>query len=126
MKRVAIITGSHHWDEDNREPIARALAGYDVVVHGGAEGADYVAEVVAAGDAAMTPIALPYWGRLGKRGGPRRNDELVKLALLLRELGCEVTCHAFPLPDSTGTWDAVRKMRAAGIETVVHETGGGE
>lgn len=39
--------------------------------------------------------------------GPRRNGDMVKAK--------PVVCIAFPLPGSSGTWDAVNKAKAAGI-----------
>lgn len=44
--------------------------------------------------------------------GPLRNQYMVNL-------GAD-ECLAFPLPGSRGTWDCVRRARAAGIPVVIH------
>ena len=50
------------------------------------------------------------WSR-GKRGGPDRNQEMV-------DLGADV-CLAFPLGESRGTRDCIRRARTAGIPVTV-------
>ena len=50
-----------------------------------------------------------YPGESGKAGGPIRNQRMV-------DSGADL-CLAFTMPDSKGTWDCVRKARAAGITT---------
>lgn len=35
-------------------------------------------------------------------------------------------CLAFPGPESVGTWDMIRKARAAGIPVHIHEPGGSD
>jgi hypothetical protein len=53
------------------------------------------------------------WDTHGKAAGPLRNQEMV-------DLGADV-CLAFPLPESRGTRDCMRRAKAAGIPVVVVE-----
>lgn len=50
---------------------------------------------------------------LGPKAGPMRNQEMV-------DLGADI-CLAFPTEGSRGTWDCVRRARAAGIPVEIHE-----
>lgn len=50
---------------------------------------------------------------LGPKAGPLRNQEMV-------DLGADI-CLAFPTGGSRGTWDCVRRARAAGIPVEIHE-----
>ena len=53
------------------------------------------------------------WDRIGPAAGPIRNSRMLewKPDLVI----------AFPGPKSVGTWDMVRKAKAAGVETIVFE-----
>lgn len=116
-----LVTGSRHLAD--RTLVERALdarlpAGPDelIVVHGGAPGADRLAKHWAIWQRLMLhrPVFdeehCADWERHGRSAGPRRNQQMV-------DLGADV-CVAFPGPDSRGTWDCVRRARAAGIEVV--------
>lgn len=50
---------------------------------------------------------------LGPKAGPLRNQEMV-------DLGADI-CLAFPTEGSRGTWDCVRRARAAGIPVEIHK-----
>ena len=52
----------------------------------------------------------PYIGRLGRAGGPVRNQEMV-------DAGADV-CLAFIAPDSRGARDCARRAEDAGIRTI--------
>lgn len=130
-----LITGSRRWTD--RSAIALAVSDYlrergtsigraypfPVVVHGGAKGADALADAVAR-SWGWTPEVHPAdWSTCaedcdhglnihGNRiycplAGHRRNQRMV-------DLGADV-CLAFPTHDSRGTWDCVRRAEAAGI-----------
>lgn len=56
------------------------------------------------------------WEKHGKAAGPLRNQEMV-------DLGADV-CLAFPMPDSRGTRDCIRRARAAGIPVITYSPDG--
>ncbi|PVB46375.1 DUF2493 domain-containing protein [Mycobacteroides abscessus] len=136
MRRV-LITGSRNWSD--RRVIHSALfeelmvdtgQPEDVtVIHGAASGADSLAAWVASSLGMTTEAHPAQWDRpcepqcfhkpRMKNGKPYcplaghlRNQHMV-------DLGADV-CHAFPLLDSRGTWDCVRRAEKAGIRVVLH------
>lgn len=142
MKRTAIlVTGSRRWTDYHA--IAKALLGAVgddwqteedqgsgiVVIHGsngGSEprsgmdyGADYIAGEVAR-SYRWNVVAMPArWDELGKSAGPQRNTLMVDVLENLAACGYEVHVFAFPLPDSVGTWDCVRKAEQVGFKVTV-------
>ena len=110
-----LVTGSRNWT--NRTIVENALIeqakllGPFVLVHGDARGADRIAASItkSAGSEFQVEAHPANWS-LGKAAGVLRNQEMV-------ELGA-VVCLAFPLPESRGTWDMVRRCEAAGIRVV--------
>lgn len=120
MKAV-IITGSRHWHNSRAaiSAVQAACSDARIIIHGDCNsGIDAIAErLTHSGEALPMPA---QWGRHGRAAGPRRNAQMVIVAEALRECGWSVECHAFPGPSSKGTWDMVRKCKAAGIATTVH------
>jgi hypothetical protein len=103
-----LITGSRNWT--NRATVIAALEGFDddtVIVHGGAWGADTMADEVAQEMGFRTEMHPAMWRTHGRAAGPIRNQEMV-------DAGADV-CLAFPMSGSKGTWDCVRRARKAGI-----------
>lgn len=77
------------------------------MVHGGARGADALADEIAR-HWGWTPEAHPAdWDCFGRSAGHRRNTEMVAL-------GADV-CLAFPLGESRGTRGCMRLAAIAGI-----------
>lgn len=113
MPRI-LITGSRHWD--NHGAIRRALAdlpGDATIVHGGCPtGADAYADKIARMFGLAVEVHPADWGTHGRAAGPIRNQHMV-------DLGADL-CLAFPDTYSRGTWDCVRRARAAGIPTRVY------
>lgn len=73
------------------------------------------------------------WDRLGKRAGPERNARMVAWAAETDRAFAPRSPHraaglgmllAFPGPRSRGTWDCVRRARAAGLSVGVKRVGG--
>lgn len=93
--------------------VARRLMRPMVVIHGAAKGLDTIAHCWAIGADRTTPDPHPANWAAGKQAGHVRNQKMV-------DLGADV-CLAFPLPGSTGTWDCVRRAKAAGIPTKILE-----
>lgn len=86
-----------------------------VVVHGAARGADTLADRAAQTLGLKVEPHPADWAGLGRKAGIVRNAEMV------RE-GADVML-AFPLGESRGTRDAMRRAEAAGIPVRVFEQG---
>lgn len=83
----------------------------DIVVHGGCwKGADRMASdrIRELRDAGVKHIVerqyLTDWEADGLSGGPRRNERMIKA-----EMPIDVA-HAFPVGESRGTWDCIRRL----------------
>lgn len=120
-----LITGSRRWSD--RQVIAEALAAQlrdhrdrnpITLVHGGARGADSIADRIWRQWAFVADLAEPevheaHWARHGCAAGPLRNAEMVAA-------GADI-CLAFPIGPSPGTRDCIARAEAAGIPVVIHE-----
>ena len=129
MKAI-IVTGSRHLKD--RERVWNVLSALDhgvridVLIHGDADGADYQAGRWAQWSCAnVAEIPMPaQWDKHGPFGaGPRRNAEMLQVLIALKVCGYDIEVHAFPLPDSKGTWNMVRQARAQNVPVVVHDGG---
>jgi hypothetical protein len=109
-----LITGSRTWT--NKVSIADAIrqawvdAGkpYRVtVVHGGARGADYIADVFAKRMRFHTEKHDANWEEFGKRAGYIRNQKMV-------DLGADI-CLAFIRNESSGATMCVELAEKSGI-----------
>lgn len=120
MARI-LITGSRHWTD--KEAIRSAILDVDnwghidwdevVIVHGDCPtGADALAQEIAE-ELNITTDRHPADWSLGKKAGPLRNQEMVDLGAFV--------CLAFPLPDSRGTVDCIRRAKNAGIPVLLPE-----
>ncbi len=118
MSARILVTGSRLWTDaaaiqDALATWIPAFGGVVTVVHGGARGADEIAARLAW--TAFGPDVRPEswaadWHRWGRSAGVRRNAEMVAA-------GADV-CLAFPLGESRGTRDCMRRAKAAGIKVV--------
>lgn len=113
-----LITGSRNWTDESA--LIRALCIYTqtpendiTVVHGGAKGADLCAHKAAKALGLNVRVYPAQWSEHGRKAGPLRNQQMV-------DAGADI-CLAFPLGKSIGTWDCVRRAKAAGIPVKVHE-----
>lgn len=114
---ILMVTGSRHYNvEDHGNRVENVLDGFcervgvpDLLIHGGAKGADYLAQVWALKKGIQIKTYPAAWETHGKKAGPMRNTDMVLFA---------THCIAFPLGDSRGTWDAVRKAKKAGLEVI--------
>lgn len=111
--KIAVITGSRDWTFSCH--IRVVLLGTDMVAHGGARGADDIADKLASKMQIDTMIFRARWDTSGFGAGPERNERMAVWAEKMMGEGHDVRCFAFPLKDSVGTWDCVERMRARGI-----------
>lgn len=113
-RTLAIIGSRNFTDYDfMREKIQALLdrlPGMERVVSGGAKGADALSERIAI-DFGLDHRHIPAeWSKYGRAAGPLRNEKVI--------LEADVVA-AFPLGESKGTQDGIRKARAAGKQVFV-------
>lgn len=120
MLNRIIITGSRNWND--YAMIKRVLHMYRstsngariVVAHGGnPRGADFMASKIVRVDYPqhyVEEIHPADWS-LGRSAGPIRNQHMV-------DLGADA-CLAFPLRESRGTYDCIRRARQSKIPTFI-------
>lgn len=110
--KVVIVTGSRNWN--NRRLIHQRLDDLkpDIVVQGGARGADHDARLWAKKNGKVCVSFYPRWASEGSGAGLVRNIEM------LDAFPC-ATVIAFPTHDSRGTWHTVREARARHMKTEV-------
>lgn len=119
---IAIVTGGR--DYADYAMMHAALSSYDPdeVWHGGARGADALADKWAEPWGKSTPFGAD-WKRHGRKAGPMRNQWMIDTALfLMRNHGEEFVVLAFP--GGRGTEDCVQRATSAGL-TVVSVTDDG-
>jgi len=115
-KKIIIVTGSRflgsnadvmrlwNWLDDLNP---------DVVVQGGAAGADHYANQWAKNNGRISITHNADWENKGKQAGPIRNIEM------LEHWGHLAYCVlAFPLPNSVGTKHMVRASRARNLKVI--------
>jgi hypothetical protein len=96
-----------------RDMLTIYLSNGGTVVHGGCPtGADCIADNLSRdlGLVGVTVERHPADWSKGRKAGPERNQGMV-------DLGADI-CLAFPLGESRGTRDCMRRARAAGIPVV--------
>jgi hypothetical protein len=128
---ILVVTGSRDWDgnPDSITGVLRDFAarfnGYRPELWHGACQGEHSVDMLAADRAkhlGWKVVPFPAdWRGLGKRAGPVRNRKMIEKALddLAEYSAAEL--HAWPMPNSRGTWDCVNVARKCGIVVVVHE-----
>lgn len=89
--------------------VLREKHGITVVIHGGAQGADHLAEAWGLIRGLHVERYAADWGRHGNAAGPIRNQRMI-------DEGKPDLVVAFP--GGRGTADMVRRARAAGIKVI--------
>jgi SLOG family YspA-like protein len=112
-----LVTGSRNWTRSDLVITAIRKAIRDagdpdhvVIIHGGAQGADHAAAQYAARQGLPVERYVANWRTQGTAAGPIRNQEMVNA-------GADI-CLAFPLGESPGTRDCMRRARKAGIPVI--------
>ncbi len=82
------------------------------VIHGGAKGADALADRWAVNNWTGLTVYPADWDNHCKAAGPIRNQQMLVE-------GKPDLVVAFPTPNSRGTWDMVRRAKKAGVETII-------
>jgi hypothetical protein len=108
-----LICGSRKWnDRETMEWEFRDLPMDAVIIHGGAPGADRLAGKIAKDRQMRVEVYAAEWDKYGTAAGPRRNQRML-------DEGHPDLVLAFPLAESRGTWDMVRRAKLAGVEVRV-------
>ncbi len=69
-------------------------------------------------------VAPALWDARGRGAGPERNTFMLEVLIALGIAWDESTeVHAFPGPESRGTWNTVKTARALDLNVEVHEGG---
>ena len=121
-KPKVLVTGSRNWWHYNVIKEAITNSGCTIVIHGGARGADTMAGRAATELGLEVRVYPADWEKWGKADGTKRNQEMID-AEHVKDDPIEL-CLAFPLPDSRGTVDMIRRCKRAGIETVIYAEDG--
>lgn len=114
--RAVLVTGSrrHTCVDLIRKTLINAYP--DLVIHGGAAGADDIARVWCAA-AGVNQVQMPApWDKQGKAAGPFRNTKMLSVLQALRDCDWECLVLAFPLSDSIGTRHMVRIAKNASFD----------
>lgn len=85
-----------------------------IIVEGGARGADRLARNYGEKMGYTIETHNADWKQYGKRAGFLRNQKMVNL-------GADI-CLAFPLENSRGTHDCVKRARQFGIPVEIHKS----
>lgn len=112
-----LITGSRN--HDNKDLIVDSIEFYlgesyieDVtIIEGGARGADRIAREHGLDMGYSIETFNADWKQYGKKAGGIRNQKMV-------DSGADI-CLAFPLKNSIGTYDCVRRAKKSGIKTII-------
>lgn len=112
-----LITGSRNYAD--RDTLLDAIEYYlgetyiedVIIIEGGARGADRIAREHALDMGYVVETYPVNWEKYGKKAGVIRNQEMV-------DNGADI-CLAFPLEDSIGTYDCIRRAKNAGIKTII-------
>lgn len=108
MRMQIIVTGSRDWTDAEAVWSALDRCAPTLVVHGGARGADEIAEHWGVSRGVHTAVFPARWHAHDRKAGSLRNRAMVDAfpaAIVL----------AFPLPQSVGTRHCVQYARAQGL-----------
>lgn len=113
-----LITGDRKWTDYDmvKRGIERQMRiePIEVVIHGGAAGADTLAGEVAASLGIPVLVFAAQWDQYGRAAGPVRNQQMLDVGLPTHVLAF----HPF-LPASKGTADMIRRARKAGLPVTI-------
>jgi hypothetical protein len=112
-----LVTGSRDWTDgraiyDALDRFNGAEERIEVVIEGGAMGADRIARQWGRGRGLPVLTIEANWTFYDKSAGPVRNGWLLKY-------GQPDLVLAFPLPQSRGTWDMVKQAMMARVKVSV-------
>lgn len=110
--KVAIVGSRNYGDLSKVREFVMGLPGDTIVVSGGAQGVDSVAERAARSRGLQVVIFAADWKQYGKKAGLRRNYDIVQEAEWI---------YAFWDGISTGTAHTIKVAREQGKEVTVFQ-----
>jgi hypothetical protein len=114
---VLICGGRNFTDERVIGPVIDTLGPVeDVVIHGGAEGADLTAGKLARRRGVHSAVMFALWGEHGRPAGPLRNQAMLHLR----------PDKVIAFPGGRGTENCVKQAEALGIPVERIEAAGGQ
>ena len=116
MARVVLVTGARNIDSETAIRLCEELERQapDIVIHGGAIGADSVADDWCRRKGAIAHAHYPDYQRDGWRAPLERN---ISMVVSLVDLG-GTRVIAAPMPGSRGTWHCVTQALARGLTII--------
>ena len=116
-QRRVLFTGSRRWEDRAKVMAIMATLPIDaVVIVGECRGLDEMVIEEAEKRGLQIQLYVADWTAHGRAAGPKRNQRMI-------DEGKPTEAHAFPLDDSRGTWDCVRRCQKAGVPIRFHEEG---
>ena len=113
MNMRVLVCGSRQWtDYRVIERRLKALPPGTVIIEGGARGADKAARRIAEHIGLEVKSFPADWKKYGNAAGIIRNHQML-------DEGKPDLVLAFPMPDSVGTQDMIRRAKKAGIPVEV-------
>lgn len=111
--KVVLVTGGRELDAWHLIDRVLKEEAPDMIIQGGALGADYLASKWAHDNVVMELRVPAAWKRHGKYAGPKRNEAMVRMAGEMASLGHEVQVIAFP--GGRGTANCIATAERMGL-----------
>lgn len=106
MVREIVVTGGRNYDDHKTMAAVLEFVKPSLIIHGGATGADSLAQSWARANSCSTIVFKAEWGVFGIQAGPIRNGNMLK---------ANPNAVVIAFPGGSGTADCVRKAIAANM-----------
>jgi|SRR5215831_5934683 len=114
--RILVCGSRHFWDTKLFDEVLNyywyPVRAIDVIIHGGAQGADTLADLWAESKGIYIEEYRAQWEKYGKAAGLIRNKQML-------DEGKPDMVIAFLAPDSRGTANMIKQATEAGVEVKV-------
>ena len=107
-----LVTGSRNWTDKEAVEINIARTKPDIIIEGGARGADTIAKEYAHKTFRKVIEVKPEWDKYGKKAGAIRNAEMIAMKPDV------VLAFSTDLSKDKGTRDTVNKALQKGIKVI--------
>mgnify|MGYP001597423405 CR=1 FL=1 len=109
-----MVTGSRHWwDKERIFYDLLSLPKDSIVIHGGAQGADSIADEIAKTLGLEVEVFPADWENLGRAAGPIRNRTMIDTM--------PERVYAYLILPSKGTAHAIKYAKLAGLDVRIRE-----